>query len=99
MKCQLIISPPSAKRSTSINTIPSSDLYLRAFYSLSEYTAIVHCTSDELLRPIDRGQWSRASELYTSRVMETIEEIAKLDGQIIRWKLRVGSRRKGTPSP
>jgi len=44
----------------------------------------VHRTSDELLRPIDRGQWSLASELYTSRVMETIEEIAKVDGQIIR---------------
>lgn len=82
-KCQLIISPRGEARSTSINTIPRlSDLYLRAFYSLSESTAIVHLTSDELLRPIDRGQWSRASELYTSRVMETIEEIAKVDGQI-----------------
>lgn len=67
-------------------------MYLRAFYSLSEHTAIVHRTSDELLRPIDRGQWSRASELYTSRVMETIEEIAKVDGQIIRWKLRALDR-------
>jgi hypothetical protein len=33
------------------------------------------------------------SELYTSRVMETIEAIEKVDGRIIRWKLRVGSPR------
>jgi len=80
------------KRSTSINT-NLAPAYLRAFYSLSEHTATARRTSDELLRPIGRGQWSRGSELYTSRVMETIEAIAKIDGQIIRWKLRIGSPR------
>lgn len=75
-----------ARRSVSINT-NLAPAYLRAFYSLSEPRRAVRLMSYCALSAADNG--ARAWSCIRLRVMETIEAIAKVDGQIIRWKLRV----------